>query len=156
MSGRPSELSHRELRARFRGMPAPELSAVVGRYDGAFPGPRGYDVACRYAMALTGLAGWHGKRFGPPVTGAGEAPVVNLVRDGEAKPMLARIAPSLTDGRPAVVCTYRSREAPPYRWVRDEFRRWDERTLLALAFLDLTVVRAIGFPFVLRRNDPPL
>jgi hypothetical protein len=150
MSGRPEDHSHGELRERFRRLPAPELEAVAGRHAGSFPGPRAYGLACRYGMAATGLAGWHGKRFQAPAPGAREIDVTNLVRDGEAKPMLARMAPSVTDGRPALVCTYRSGESPPYRWVRDEFRRWDERTLLGLAFLDVPVAPRTGLPFVLR------
>lgn len=100
-------------------------------------------------MAATGLSGWRGKRF-EPADGAIEAVVVNLTRDGEVKPMTARIASSLTDGAPALVCTYQPQEMPPYRWIRDEFRAWDERTLLGLAFLDLPLLRGVGFPFVLR------
>jgi hypothetical protein len=152
MARRPEEHSHSELRARFRQLPAPGLGAVAGRHAGAFPGPRAYELACRYAIETTGLAGWLGKRFDAPAAGANEADGANLVRDGEAKPMVARIAPSLTDGRPALVCTYRPQEALPYRWVRDEFRRWDERTLLGLAFLDVPGVRRVGFPLVLRRD----
>ena len=152
MAGRPEDQSHGELRGRFRHLPAPELGAIVGRHAGGFPGPRAYQLACRYAMGVTGLAGWHGKRFDPPAAGASEAHGVNLVRDGEAKPMAARIAASLADGRPALVCTYRPQEAPPYRWIRDEFRPWDERTLLGLAFLDRPVAPRMGLPFVLRRN----
>ena len=153
MSGRPEEHSHSELRECFRRLPAPELGAIVGRLAGAFPGPRAYELACRYGMGATGLAGWHGKRFDPPVAGEREAHGANLVHDGEAKPMVARIAPSAADGRPALVCTYRRQEALPYRWVRDEFRRWDERTLLGMAFLALPVARRLGLPFVLRRDD---
>ncbi|MDP8969792.1 MAG: hypothetical protein M3N52_04725 [Actinomycetota bacterium] len=152
MSDRPEDRSHRELRARFARLPAPELSAIAGRHAGSFPGPRAYELACRYGMAATGLAGWHGKRFDRPAAGASEAHGVNLVRDGEAKPMVARTGPSLVDGGPTLICTYRPQEAPPYRWVRDEFRPWDEWTLLGLAFLDLPVARRVGLPFVLRRN----
>ena len=153
MTDRPEHCSHGELRARFRRLPAPDLDAIAGRHDGAFPGPPGYAVACRRAIGATGLPEWHGKRFDPPRPGADQTHAANLVRDGEAKPMVARIAASLTDGRAALVCTYRVDETPPYRWVRDEFRLWDEHTLLGLAFLDLPVLRSVGFPFVLRRSD---
>ena len=153
MSGRPEDHSHGELRGRFRRLPAPELDAIVGRHAGGFPGPLPYQLACRYAMGATGLAGWHGKRFdAPAAAAAGQVHGANLVRDGEAKPMVARIAPSLADGRPALVCTYGPQETRPYRWIRDEFRPWDERTLLGLAFLDLPVSRRVGLPFVLRRT----
>ncbi|HWC25916.1 MAG TPA: hypothetical protein VG474_04970 [Solirubrobacteraceae bacterium] len=140
------------MRRRFRRLAAPELGAIAGRHHGSFPGPEAYDLACRSAMAATGLPCWHGKRFDPPAAGAGEAHGVNLVRDGEATPLTARIAPSLIDGRPTLVCRYRPQETPPYRWVRDELRAWDESTLLGLAFLDLPVLRGVGFPFVLRRQ----
>ena len=152
MSGRPEDHSHGELRARFRRLPAPDLSAIAGRHEGSFPGPHAYALACLRGMAATGMPGWHGKRFAAPARGAGEAHGINLVRDGEAKPMVARIAASIADGRPALVCTYRSDETRPYRWVRDEFRLWEEGTLLGLAFLDLAVLRRTGFPFVLRRR----
>ena len=152
MSDRPEDHSHDELRRRFRHLPAPHLDALSGRYSGAFPQPRAYDLACRWGMAATGLAGWRGKRFEAPAAGASEARVMNLARGDEVKPMLARIDASLHDGAPALVCTYRPDETPPYRWVRDEFRAWDERTLLGLAFLDVPVLRGVGFPFVLRRD----
>jgi hypothetical protein len=152
MARRPEEHSHSELRGRFGQLPAPDLGAVAGRHAGTFPRPRAYELACLYGMAATGLAGWRGKRFDAPAAGASEVHGVNLVRDGEAKPMVARIAASLTDGRPALVCTYRPQEALPYRRIRDELRPWDERTLLGLAFLDLAGLRRIGFPFVLRRD----
>ncbi len=155
MSDRPEDHSHGELRERFRRLPAPDLGAIAGRHVGAFPGPRAYELACRYGMAATGLAGWDGKRFEAPGGSPGEGRATNVVRDGDAKPMLARIAPSLTDARPALVCTYRPQETPPLRWVRDELRCWDERTLLGLAFLDLPVARRIGLPFLLRRDGDP-
>jgi hypothetical protein len=47
-----------------------------------FPGPRAYELACRYDLATTRLAGWHGKRFDAPAAGANEAHGANLVRDG--------------------------------------------------------------------------
>ncbi len=153
MSDRPEDRSHDELRKRFGGLPAPDLDALAGRYSGGFPQPRAYELACRWGMAATGLGGWHGKRFETPGAGATEAHVTNLVRSDEVKPMVARIDSSLHDGAPALVCTYRPDETPPYRWVRDEFRAWDERTLLGLAVLDVPVLRAVGFPFVLRRDD---
>ena len=115
MTDRPEDCSHAELRARFGRLPAPDLAAIGGPHAGDFPGPPGYELACRSAIGSTGLPGWHGKRFDPPSAGAREVHGANLVRHGEAKPMVARIAPSLTDGRPALVCTYHSDETPPYR-----------------------------------------
>lgn len=103
-------------------------------------------------MAATGLAGWHGKRFEPPAAGATEGHVTNLVRQDEVKPMMSRIARSLNDGEPALVCTYDARETPPYRWIVDEFRAWDEQTLLGLAYLNVPGLRQFGFPFVLQRQ----
>lgn len=154
MSTHPEDRSLPELRRRFRRLPAPGLAEVAGIYAGSFPRPAAYGRACRSAMAMTGLPAWRGKRFAEPAPGAAEAYVVNLVRGGrEVKPLLARIASSVEDGEPALVCTYRARETPPYRWIRDEFRRWDERTLLALSFLDVPVLRGPGLPFVLRRID---
>ena len=152
MSTRPEDQSLLELRRRFRRLPAPELTEIAGVYAGSFPPPAAYGLACRSAMAATGLPGWRGKRFAEPAPGATEADVFNLVRRGrEVKPLRARIASSFGDGAPALVCTYRPRETPPYRWIRDEFRRWDERTLLALSFLDVPLLRGPGLPFVLRR-----
>lgn len=152
MPARPEELSLLELRRRFRELPAPALADVAGVYGGAFPRPGAYGLACRYGMAATGLAGWRGKRFAAAAPGAADAQVFNRVRGGrEVKPLLARIDCSLHDARPALVCTYHPRETPPYRWIRDEFRRWDDRTLLALSFLDVPLLRRVGLPFVLRR-----
>lgn len=152
VSDRPEDRSHRELRRRFRWLSAPDVGAIAGHYAGSFPRPLAYELACRCVMAATGLSGWQGKRFEPPTAGATAGRVMNLARRDEVKPMVSRIARSLNDGEPALACTYDAREAPPDRWIVDEFRAWDERTLLGLAHLNVPGLRRIGFPFVLRRS----
>ncbi|HEX2088203.1 MAG TPA: hypothetical protein VHF89_21125 [Solirubrobacteraceae bacterium] len=115
---------------------------MAGTFDGELVGPRRVLSA---GLALCGMPGWHGKRFETPERG------MNRLLGGTGFPMYATIGPSRADGRAAIVATYGERERPPFRWVRDEFRAWDDRTLVGLSFLDLPGLRREGMPFLLHR-----
>jgi hypothetical protein len=115
---------------------------MAGTFDGEFVGPVRLFSA---GLAICGMPGWHGKRFDTPAEG------INRLVGGEAFPMYAEIGPSWADGRATIVATYGSRERPPFRWIRDEFRPWDDRTLVGLSFLGLPGLRRLGAPFLLHR-----
>lgn len=133
------------LRRRWRDLPEPDLAAMAGVYDGEFVGPRPLRSAFSNGLALFGMRGWHGKRFDTPTDG------INRLKEGTGFPMYARLAPSYDDGRAAIVATYGERERPPFRWIRDEFREYDDETLLGLSFLDAPGLKRIGTPFLLHR-----
>jgi hypothetical protein len=129
------------LRA-WRTLPEPELDAMQGTFDGEFVGPVRLFSA---GLALCGMPGWHGKRFDTPTEG------INRLVGREGFPMYATLGPSWADGRKAIVATYGARERPPFRWIRDEFRAWDDRTLLGLSFLGAPGLKRLGAPFLLHR-----
>ena len=116
---------------------------MAGTFDGEFVGPVRLFSA---GLALCGMPGWHGKRFDTPERG------INRLVGGESFPMYATLGPSWADGRTTIVATYGSRERAPFRWIRDEFRAWDEHTLLGLSFLAAPGLRRLGAPFLLHRR----
>jgi hypothetical protein len=118
---------------------------MAGTFDGELVGPGRLPLLLSAGLALCGMPGWHGKRFDTPSRG------VNRLLGTTGFPMSAALGRSWADGRIAIVATYGERERPPFRWVRDEFRPWDERTLVGLSFLDAPVLRRLGTPFLLHR-----
>ena len=116
---------------------------MAGTFDGEFVGPVRLFSA---GLAVCGMPGWHGKRFDTPERG------INRLVGGEDFPMYATLGPSWADGRTTIVATYGDRERAPFRWIRDEFREWDERTLLGLSFLPAPGLRKRGAPFLLHRR----
>jgi hypothetical protein len=130
------------LRRAWPSLPEPSLDAMAGTFDGEFVGPA---RLLSSGLAACGMPGWHGKRFDTPSRG------INRLLGGTGFPMFAELGPSWADGRLAIVATYGPRERPPFRWVRDEFRPWDERTLVGLSFLDAPGLRRLGVPFLLHR-----
>ncbi|MEU5840721.1 hypothetical protein [Rhodococcus sp. NPDC047139] len=146
--------SVRGLRERFRELHAEALPAA-GTYRAVFVGPALLRVAAPRAIALGGMPRWYGKRF------SGDGSAVNLREDApgvlrEVLPMRVAIAPSWLDGRPAIVVSYGADAPVPWRWVRDEFRPADERTLLGLTFAGTPASRAAASPFTLVRDLPRL
>ena len=137
--------SLRALRTAWSSLPEPELDARAGVFDGELVGPPPVPLVLSAGLALCGMPGWHGKRFETPSRG------VNRLLGGSGFEMHAAIGPSYADGRAAIVATYGAGERVPFRWVRDEFRAWDEGTLLGLSFLDVPGLRRLGTPFLLHR-----
>lgn len=115
---------------------------MAGTFDGEFVGPVRLFSA---GLAVCGMPGWHGKRFDTAERG------INRLVGREGFPMYAELGASWADGRTAIVATYGDRERLPFRRIRDEFRAWDDRTLLGLSFLDAPGARKLGAPFLLHR-----
>ncbi|MFD6674779.1 hypothetical protein ACFWDA_10455 [Rhodococcus zopfii] len=144
--------SIRGLRDRFRSLPSATTMAP-GTYRAVFVGPALLRFAAPRAIALGGMPRWYGKRV------AGDGTAANLLGadDGtlrEHLPIAVATGPSWLDGRPAVVVSYGADGPIPWRWVRDEFRALDERTLLGLTFAGGPWSRVAASPFVLVRDDP--
>ncbi|MRJ75429.1 hypothetical protein GEV29_02670 [Aeromicrobium sp. SMF47] len=151
--------SLRALRRAWGSLPDPRLADLSGTFEASYVGAPLRTVAPR-GLALVGLPRWFGKRFRPTDADAAHLTGVNLLRgaDGtglsETLPMTATVGPSLADGRPALLVTYPGDAPRPWRWVRDEFRPWDDDTLLGMTFVDVPGLRrAPGTPFVLTRRD---
>lgn len=148
-----------QLRARWASLPEPTLADLVGVFEASYVGAPLRAVAPR-GLALVGLPRWFGKAFEP-------SPIDRAVLDGRnlllrtdnatLRPTLAMravVGPSLADGLPALVVTYPDGAPRPWRWVRDEFRPWDDTTLLGMTFVDRKGLRHLpGTPFVLQRSD---
>ncbi|AXT84605.1 hypothetical protein C6I20_04950 [Aeromicrobium sp. A1-2] len=151
------------LRRAWWTLDEPRLTDLCGTFEATYVGRTLQTVAPR-GLALVGLPRWFGKHFDSP---DGESTALegrNLLRtvDGSALtatlPMRATLAASLADGGPALVVTYPADAPRPWRWVRDEFRPWEDSVLLGLTFVDRVGLRhAPGTPFVLRRvtSHPP-
>jgi hypothetical protein len=160
-----------ELKALFRTLPAPEPALRRGFFRATFIGPAFIRLTARPTLEITGLPGWQGKTF----LDADNATNI-LLKDGVTVQHLAmQVTPvtSYVDGQPGLALTYGAlsrRFAPPspasgrgaggegvpaplpWRFVRDEIRRFDENTILAFTFVDLPLLRHIGFPFLLVRE----
>ncbi|WP_199906895.1 hypothetical protein [Aeromicrobium chenweiae] len=148
--------SLRDLRRGWGSLADPRLTDLTGTFEASYVGAPLRTIAPR-GLAIVGLPRWFGKRFIASGIDPARLDGVNLLRSGggltETLPMTAALGPSLADGRPALLVTY-PRDAPrPWRWVRDEFRPWDDHTLLGMTFVDLAGLRrAPGTPFVLSRS----
>lgn len=143
-----------QVRDAFAAAPSPHLLLLVGRHRAEFVGDRWWQSAGPRVAAVAGMPGWWGKQFEAP---AGRQPVLEghnlLMRAGElgrSYPMRARVAPSRTDGRPALVVSYPPPAPWQWRQVTDELRPLDEHTLVGLTFTTLPTFPA-GLPFVLHR-----
>ncbi|MFZ2174330.1 MAG: hypothetical protein WAW17_09885 [Rhodococcus sp. (in: high G+C Gram-positive bacteria)] len=144
--------SIRALHRQFRSLEGGDIRSTAGMHEAVFVGPRFLRLVAPRAIALGGMPGWYGKRF----DAAGEG--VNLLRESdgslrETLPMRVRLDASWLDGRPALVVSYGSGAPVPWRWVRDEFRVLDDRTLLALTFAISPRSRVLASPFTLIRRD---
>jgi hypothetical protein len=143
-----NQLSLGQLLARYRQLPA--ASALIGSWRAAFVGPRWLRSSAGPSIALSGMPGWHGKRF------VDDRNAVNLLRRGgelrELLPMSYATEASWLDGQPCVAIAYGPQVRLPWRWVRDELRQLDEQHCLCLTFVDLPLLRRLGFPFLLVRE----
>ena len=156
--------STRHLRRAWRTLDQPQLTDLCGTFEASYVGRTLQTVAPR-GLALVGLPRWFGKSFDAPAEGSTVLDGRNLLRTGDgaaltpALLMRATLGPSLADGRPALVVTYPADAPRPWRWVRDEFRPWDDETLLGMTFVDCAGLRrARATPFILRRatQHPPV
>jgi hypothetical protein len=146
--------SLRELNALFRTLPAPDEDARRGFFRAEFVGPAFIRLTARPTLEVTGLPGWQGKKF----LNAQDA--TNVLKRGNTtvEHLAMRVTPvtSYVDGKPGLALTYpaqNGKPAPvPWRWVRDEIRQFDDDTILAFTFVDLPLLRHVGFPFLLVRE----
>ncbi|WP_121256025.1 hypothetical protein [Nocardioides ferulae] len=141
-------------RRSWSSLAVPDPADLVGDLAASFLPP--LRRVAPAGLGLVGLPRWWGKRF---VLAGDGLDGVNLVRprDGgvlaEVLPMTARVAPSLADGRPALVVSYAADAPRPWRWVRDELRTRPDGTIVGLTFVDLPVLRRLGgTPFLLSRG----
>lgn len=135
----------------------------AGDYLVTFIGPAPLTVIAPRAIALGGMPGWRGKRFGASGT------AINLVDTGagsekksdddnasatlhETLPMRLSIEDSWLDGRPVIVCSYGADSPVPWRWVRDEFRPLDDRRLIGLTFVGGRWSAPLAAPLLLTRS----
>lgn len=137
-------------REAFEGLAAPPLRGLAGTWRAEFVGPLALRKTAGPGLALLGLPGFWGKELGHDGQG------INLLtRDGGKErtlPMQLRIEPSRIDGRPSVVIHYAEDAPLPWRFVIDELRAVDARTLLAMSLVDRGPFKRAPLPFLLHRE----
>ena len=146
--------TRRDACREFAGLGSPSDGEVAGEWSGAMVGRPALARTAEVMALGTPLRAWCGKRF------AGDGTVVNRVlRRGSAVEAVVGVVstgPSLLDGNPALIVTYRRTAPPPVRWMRGEVR-WLEpgESLLGMLFLPIRGKMGIGpFPFLLTRPSP--
>lgn len=144
-----------ELKALFATLPAPAPAMRRGFYRATFIGPAFIRLTARPTLEVTGLPGWQGKKF----LNADDATNILVKGNTTTEHLAMRVTPvtSYADGQPGLALTYPpgkdGKAAPaPWRWVRDEMRQFDDNTILAFTFVDLPLLRHVGFPFLLTRE----
>lgn len=139
-----------ELRRRFGEGRVPGDAQRSGFWRARFIGPWWLRLTGRPSVALAGLRGWQGKRFLTPER------ATNILRraDGEIEHLAMRCAIVTTDldGQPVAALTYGASGPVPWRWVTDELRALDDRTLLGMTRINLPGLRGLAFPFLLERD----
>lgn len=137
------------IRQVFVGLEPAPARMRRGFFRACFIGPWWLRATAGPSLALSGLAGWQGKRF------VDEDTVTNVLQTRQGRieklRMQCRAAASPVDGRPGVTLNYGATAAPPWRWVVDELRVLDDDTLLCMTAIDLPLLRRLSFPFLLRR-----
>lgn len=137
------------IRRCFADLPLPNRDFCQGVFHARFIGPAWLRLTARPSIAISGMPGWKGKRFLSPDR------AINVLecRDGHHERLIMRCeeTASLVDGRPALAFVYGNNAPMPWRWIRDEFRVLDSRTLLAMTIIDLPMLRGLSFPFLLER-----
>jgi len=143
------------IKRLWKALPAPGEEALEGTHRAIFVGPAPLRALAPRGLAVLGLPGWYGKRF---QYGEDGLTGVNLLeQDGamrEYLEMRVAVEPSCQDGAPALVVTYPSDAPLPWREVRDEFRLLGPGELLGMTVVDRPGGRALGTPFLLRREHP--
>jgi hypothetical protein len=138
------------LRALFSSLSVPGVGLLSGSYRATFVGPAWLRASATPSLAVAGLPGWAGKRFLAPDR------AVNLLRrDGqlvEALTMAVVAGASRVDGQPGLALLYGPTAPRPWRWVRDELRAVDQDTVLGMTVVDVPLLRALAFPFLLERE----
>jgi hypothetical protein len=142
----------RWYRDRFASLAPPERESLSGRFQGQLLGPAWFRFGSRLLLSALGMRGWWGKEFDAQGRGS------NLVRRGKSLlpsvPIVLRHGRSKVDGRQGVQVEYPRESAWHWRFFVDELRWWDDETVLAMAHLELPLLRGLTLPFVLRRVEP--
>jgi hypothetical protein len=134
------------LKHHFATAGLPSAAKRAGLWRARFIGPWWLRLGGRPGVALSGLRGWQGKRFLTPDH------ATNVLDSGEALSMQCRECPSSLDGGPVAALSYGADGPVPWRWVTDELRALDERTLLGMTVINLPLLRHFAFPFLLERD----
>ncbi len=134
------------LRQSFATATVPAPGQRSGFWRARFIGPWWLRLGGRPSVALSGLRGWQGKRF----LTADSA--TNVLTRGDALSMQCRECPSSIDGGAVAALTYGAAGPLPWRWVTDELRALDDRTLLGMTIINLPLLRHFAFPFLLERD----
>lgn len=138
--------SLRTLRQSFATASVPAPAQRTGFWRARFIGPWWLRLGGRPSVALSGLRGWQGKRFLTPDS------ATNVLTRGDALSMQCRECPSAIDGGAVAALTYGDGGPIPWRWVTDELRALDDRTLLGMTIINLPLLRHFAFPFLLERD----
>jgi hypothetical protein len=142
----------RRYEAYFSSLAPPPRGSLTGRFQGEFVGPWWLRRGAPLLLAALGMRGWWGKEF----TAQGEG--VNLVRRGKqlrpAVPLLLKEEPSRVDGRRGVQVKYPP-EAGHWRLFVDELRWINGKTVLAMSWLELPLLRRLRLPFLLHQVPTP-
>jgi hypothetical protein len=147
-SALPLDAPLSRYRSLFLSLPPLRAEDFDGAYDGLLLGPAWFQLAFRRMLDAGGLRGWRGKEFH-------EGKGLNLVERGGTVEKIARmritgVFPSRLDGQPTLSLGYESKG--PLGKIRDEIRRYDERTVLGMTYVDRPVLSALPMPFGLRRR----
>jgi hypothetical protein len=137
------------IRQVFAGLEPAPAQVRFGFFRASFIGPWWLRSSAGPSLALSGLAGWQGKRF----LDEGTATNVLKAKGGLVEKLRMQCQPhvSAIDGRSGVALRYGATAVPPWRWVVDELRVLDDDTLLCMTTVDLPLLRRLSFPFLLRR-----
>jgi len=134
----------------FKRLSAPSEPELHGRFRAEFIGPAWLRLTAGPSVALAGLRHWWGKEL------SGPGPAYNLVeRRGSmvrTLPMQLGLAGSLVDGRTCAALRYGPESPRPWPHVVDELRTLDEGRLLGMTVIDVPLLRALAFPFLLVRE----
>lgn len=134
----------------FERLSVPSEAELHGRFRAEFIGPAWLRLTAGPSVALAGLRDWWGKEL------SGVGPAHNLVgRRGHmvrTLPMQLRFANSLVDGRACAALRYGPESPRPWPHVVDELRTLDEARLLGMTVIDVPLLRALAFPFLLVRE----
>ncbi len=139
-----------KLQRLFSTLQPPPDDMRKGRYRGAFIGPWWVRSTAPSFVAMTGLPGWQGKKFLNPDLAVNVISKGGVVTEGPKMRWIRCV--SQLDGKPGVALRYEADAPLPWRWITDELRLVDARTILGMSVADVPGLRAIGFPFLLVRE----
>lgn len=129
--------------------PVPE-ALRYGFFRASFIGPWWLRHSAVPSLNLSGLPGWQGKTFLNPHL------ATNILKKRDQLEqrffMQCLDQASLIDGCLGVALNYGESAPLPWKWVVDELRVLDENTFLCMTVINLPILRALSFPFILSRE----